>query len=157
MMIAGITIDRSVSDVVKRNSRQYSCRIMLGLRLFIELLEDCHIASTIGITRLNVNGDAIWASNVDTPKSAWVDLKKSTLDPKRDEDILERSVVARYAVRHDMKKSRNRMRYYEFKSQASLYEGIDCSMANMSLGDSKTSSTNISEMSMRVGNHMALD
>ncbi len=96
-----------------------------GCGYSLNYCEDCHIASTIGITRLNVNGDAIWVSNVDTPKSAWVDLKKSTLDPKRDEDILERSVVARYAVRHDMKKSRNRMRYYEFKSQASLYEGID--------------------------------
>lgn len=96
-----------------------------GVGFSLNYCADCHIASTAGISRLNVNGDAIWASNVDTPKSAWVDLKKSTLDPKRDEVILERSVVARYAVRHDMKKSRNRIRYNEFKSQASLYEGID--------------------------------
>ena len=87
--------------------------------------EDCHISSTGGITRVNVNGDSIWASNADTPKSAWFNLKKSALDPKRDEIILERCVDARYSVRHDMKKSRNRMRYHEFKSQASLYDGID--------------------------------
>ena len=30
--------------------------------------EDCHVATTEGITRVRGNGDAIWQSNVDTPK-----------------------------------------------------------------------------------------
>ena len=87
--------------------------------------EDCHIATTEGITRARGNGDAIWQSNVDTPKSAWLDLKNRALDPKRDEKLLERCVEARYAARWDMKMSRNRQRYPLIKSEATLYEGID--------------------------------
>lgn len=96
-----------------------------GTAFSLNYCEECHIKSTAGISRVRANGDAIWAANVDTPKSAWLNLKNTTLDPKRDDIILERSVDARYSVRRDMKKSRNRMRYYEFKTQASLYEGID--------------------------------
>ena len=60
---------------------------------------------------LNINDDSYGHRIFDAPKNAWLNLKKSALDPKRDDIILERCVDARYSVRHDVKKSRNRMRY----------------------------------------------
>ncbi len=87
--------------------------------------DDCHVATTEGITRTRGNGNSIWQANVDTPKNAWINLKDRLLDPYREEKLLKRSAEARYASRWDMKMSRNRQRYPLIKSEATLYEGID--------------------------------
>jgi hypothetical protein len=96
-----------------------------GVGYSLNYCSDCHIAATAGIKRLNGNGEGIYQANIDTPKSAWIDLKKSTLNPDRYGEILERSVDARHTTRKDQKLFRNRIRYSSFKSEASQYDGID--------------------------------
>jgi len=84
--------------------------------------EDCHIDTTPGISRVRGNGDAIWNTNVDTPKSVWFDLKKICMAENRDELIHERAVIARQATREYMKIDRNRQRRLIIRDLALSYE-----------------------------------
>jgi len=84
--------------------------------------EDCHVVTTPGTSRVRGNGSAIWNANIDTPKSAWFDLKSLCMADDRDEKIHARAVVARHATRVDMKLNRNRQRTLIMRDLALSYE-----------------------------------
>lgn len=87
----------------------------------LNLCQKCLLNTTPGIKKLKKNGDAIWLSNIDTPKTLYYNLKKASLDENREKNIIKRSIKARICTQNESKNRRNIDRTYIIKDKASKY------------------------------------
>ena len=84
--------------------------------------EECMLVTTPGTSRLRGNGRLIWEANEDTPKNAWINLKKLAEAEDRDEKLHERALEAKHSSRWDMKMDRNRQRTLIVKELGVSYD-----------------------------------
>lgn len=89
----------------------------------INLCETCTML-TSHLTRLRGNGDAIWNTNKDCPKTFFKDLKASMLDPDRNESIKIRAEEAWLHVLTAAKERRDAVRSQLCKAKAEAEYGI---------------------------------